>query len=54
MPYGVRIHRYGGPEVLRSEQVEVRDPGPGELRLRQNAIGVNSKPRSRTTPGQIM
>lgn len=31
----------GGPEVLRIAQVELPEPGPGELRLRQLAIGVN-------------
>ena len=41
MPYAIRIHRHGGPEVLNWEEVESRDPGPGELRLRQTAIGVN-------------
>ena len=41
MPYAVRIHRHGGPEVLRWEEVELRAPGPGELQVRQSAIGVN-------------
>lgn len=41
MPHVVRIHRHGGPEVLRWEEVEIGDPGTGEVRLRQNAIGVN-------------
>ncbi len=31
----------GGPEVLRVESVEVGDPGPGQVRLRQTAAGVN-------------
>ena len=34
-------HRYGGPEVLQADQVEVPAPGPGEVRIRQRAIGVN-------------
>ncbi len=33
--------RYGGPEVLQGESVEVAAPGPGEVRIRQRAIGVN-------------
>lgn len=37
----VRIHETGGPEVLRLEQVDVPPPGPGEIRLRVKAIGVN-------------
>jgi NADPH2:quinone reductase len=35
------IRQHGGPEVLRLEDVEVGDPGPGELRVRQTAAGVN-------------
>ncbi len=37
----VRIHEYGGPEVLRIEDVPPGEPGPGEALLRQHAIGVN-------------
>lgn len=37
----VRIHAYGGPEVLRIEDVPLAEPGPGEVLLRQRAIGVN-------------
>jgi len=37
----IRIHATGGPEVLRHEQVEVSNPGPGEVLLRQTAIGLN-------------
>jgi NADPH:quinone reductase-like Zn-dependent oxidoreductase len=32
---------FGGPEVLRYESVSVKAPGPGEVRIRQTAIGVN-------------
>lgn len=35
------LRAYGGPEVLRAEPVEVPAPGPGELRIRQTAVGVN-------------
>jgi NADPH:quinone reductase len=31
----------GGPEVLRLEEVEVGEPGPGEARVRQSAVGLN-------------
>ncbi|WP_433323071.1 zinc-dependent alcohol dehydrogenase family protein [Spirillospora sp. CA-294931] len=37
----VRFHEYGGPEVLRLEDVAVGDPGPGELLIRVDAIGLN-------------
>ncbi|KUJ71018.1 NADPH:quinone reductase [Streptomyces albus subsp. albus] len=36
----VRFHEYGGPEVLRVEEAEVPEPGPGELLVRTEAIGV--------------
>lgn len=39
--YGVRISEHGGPEVLRYEKVQIADPGPGEVRVRHTAIGVN-------------
>src|SRR5690606_36165304 len=41
MAKAVRIHANGGPEVLRFEDVEVGSPGPGEVRIRQEAIGLN-------------
>ena len=41
MPHAIRIHKHGGPDVLAYEQVEVGAPGPGEVRLRQRAVGVN-------------
>jgi NADPH:quinone reductase len=37
----VRIHEQGPPEVLRIEELEIAEPGPGELRLRIEAIGLN-------------
>ena len=37
----VRIHQWGGQEELRIEDVEVGDPGPGEVRLKVEAIGFN-------------
>jgi NADPH2:quinone reductase len=37
----IRIQRTGGPEVLAWEQVDVSAPGPGEVLLRQTAIGLN-------------
>lgn len=41
MPNSVRIHAYGGPEALIYEEVDGPVPGPGEVVLRQRAIGVN-------------
>ena len=37
----IRLTRTGGPEVLDYVDVEVGDPGPGEARVRNHAIGVN-------------
>ncbi len=37
----VRFHRTGGPEVLQIEDLEVGDPGPGEVKIRVEAIGLN-------------
>ncbi len=41
MSKAIRIHETGGPEVLRWEEVEVGKPGPGQVRLRQTAVGLN-------------
>lgn len=41
MATAIRMHRIGGPEVLQIEQVEVGEPGPGQVRLRQAAVGLN-------------
>ncbi|MEO8134191.1 MAG: quinone oxidoreductase [Betaproteobacteria bacterium] len=41
MPFAIRIHQTGGPEVLQWEEVAVGDPGPGEVLIRHTAIGVN-------------
>ncbi len=37
----VRIHQFGGPEVLQIEDVELGVPGPGDVRLAIRAIGLN-------------
>jgi len=37
----VRIHEYGGPEVLRHEEVETPEPGPGQVRLKVHACALN-------------
>ncbi len=41
MVAAVRVHKVGGPEVLTYEQVEVGAPGPGQIKVRNRAIGVN-------------
>ncbi len=41
MPHAIRIHKTGHPEVLQWEEVEVGDPGPGQIRLLQEAAGLN-------------
>ena len=41
MPRAIRIHQTGGPEVMRWEDVEVGAPGPGEIRIRHEAVGLN-------------
>ena len=41
MAHAVRFHQAGGPEVLCYEPVQVGAPGPGEVRLRHVAVGLN-------------
>ena len=41
MPHAIQIHRTGGPEVLQWEEVENVVPGPGQVRLKQSAVGLN-------------
>ena len=41
MAQAIRFHATGGPEVLKLESVDVAQPGPGEVRVRNTAIGVN-------------
>ena len=41
MAKAIRFHETGGPEVLRLEQVEVGEPGPGQARVRHSLIAVN-------------
>lgn len=41
MAAAIRIHETGGAEVLKYEQIEVGRPGPGQVRLKQTAIGLN-------------
>ena len=41
MAHAIRMHATGGPDVLVYEEIQVGDPGPGEVRIRQTAIGLN-------------
>jgi NADPH2:quinone reductase len=41
MSKAIRMHETGGPEVLRWEEVTIGPPGPGEVHLRQSAVGLN-------------
>ncbi|MGW3820231.1 quinone oxidoreductase family protein [Streptomyces sp. NPDC005046] len=41
MAHAIRFKETGGPEVLRREEVVVGDPGPGEVRVRHHAVGLN-------------
>ena len=41
MAKAIRLTRTGGPDVLEYVDVEVGEPGPGEARVRQHAIGLN-------------
>jgi len=41
MEQAIRFYETGGPQVLRLEQVEVGQPGPGQVRLRHRAVGLN-------------
>jgi len=41
MVAAVRVHKVGGPEVLTYEDVDVPAPGPGQIRVKQHAVGLN-------------
>jgi len=41
MTKAIRVHESGGPEEMRWEDVAVGEPGRGEVRLRQTAVGLN-------------
>ncbi len=41
MAKGIRFHETGGPEVMQWESLEVGTPGPGEVRVRHAAVGLN-------------
>ena len=41
MERAVRITEQGGPEVIQWVDVELPEPGPGEVRMRNTAVGLN-------------
>jgi len=41
MPKSILIHEAGGPEKMQLHEVAVGDPGPGQVRIRHGAIGLN-------------
>ncbi|HEY1144174.1 MAG TPA: quinone oxidoreductase [Sphingomicrobium sp.] len=41
MVHAIRVHQAGGPEALQWEEVDVGDPGTGQVRIRQEAAGLN-------------
>ena len=59
----IRVHEFGGPEVMKLEEVPAPQPGPGQVVVRVHAAGVNpveayirtgtyaSKPNLPYTPG---
>jgi len=41
MVAAVRVHKLGGPEVLSYDEMEVGEPGAGQIRIKQHACGIN-------------
>ncbi len=41
MPHAIRVHAFGGPEVMKWEEVQTGEPGPGQVKIKQHAAGVN-------------
>ena len=39
----IRFHETGSAEILQWEEIDVPPPGPGEVRLKNKAIGINMK-----------
>ena len=37
----IRIHRFGGPDVLQLDEIDIAEPGPGEVRVRVAAASLN-------------
>ncbi len=41
MNHAIRMHETGGPEVMRWEEIEIGQPGPGQIKMRHTAVGLN-------------
>ena len=41
MTQAIRIHEFGGPQVLRYERVDIAEPASGQVLVEHRAIGVN-------------
>jgi len=41
MTHAIQIHKTGGPDVLQWAEVEIGDPAPGQVKIRQQAAGLN-------------
>ena len=41
MVHAVRVHQTGGPDVLKYEEIDLPQPGPGQVRYKTTAVGVN-------------
>ena len=41
MPHVIQVRQTGGPETLIWSEIEVGEPGPGQVRLRQTTVGLN-------------
>ncbi|MGD8358475.1 MAG: alcohol dehydrogenase catalytic domain-containing protein, partial [Lysobacterales bacterium] len=39
--HAIRVHEFGSPDVLKFEEVDLPEPGPGQACIRHTAIGVN-------------
>ena len=44
----IQIDAPGGPEAMQLRQIEVPEPGPGEVRVAHRAVGLNSRVRHET------
>ena len=54
MEKAIRFHETGAPEVLKLENIEVGNPGPGEVRLRHDVVEVvvNARHQRARHPGR--
>jgi NADPH2:quinone reductase len=41
MVHAIRVHEVGGPDKMKWEEVEIGAPGPGQIRVKTGAVGLN-------------